>query len=114
MLYACSFSYGDADQWLDRSHQVFTDTFSVTRINHFHLEPYVNVARWVGDRLEMWSCNQDPFVIRADLARIFGPAENLLDCRQLLGRDHTLGRTVLADEDDLGRGGRRLLLRHQC
>jgi len=72
VLYACSFSYGDADQWLDRSHQVFTDTFSVTRINHFHLEPYVNVARWVGDRLEMWSCNQDPFVIRADLARIFG------------------------------------------
>ena len=72
MLYACSFGYGDADKWLDQSHEVFTDTFSVTRINHFHLEPYVNIARWVGGRLEMWSCNQDPFVIRADLARIFG------------------------------------------
>ena len=72
VLYACSFGYGDADQWLDRSHKVFTDTFSVTRINHFHLEPSVNVARWVGGRIEMWSCNQDPFVIRADLARIFG------------------------------------------
>ena len=32
----------------------------------------MNIARWVGGRLEMWSCNQDPFVIRADLARIFG------------------------------------------
>jgi CO/xanthine dehydrogenase Mo-binding subunit len=72
VLYGCSFGYGDADKWLDQSHDVFTDTFSVTRINHFHLEPYVNIARWVGGRLEMWSCNQDPFVIRADLARIFG------------------------------------------
>jgi CO/xanthine dehydrogenase Mo-binding subunit len=72
VLYACSFAYGDADKWLDQSHQVFTDTFSVTRINHFFLEPYVNVARWSGGRLEMWSCNQDPFVLRADISRIFG------------------------------------------
>ncbi|MEA2978582.1 MAG: hypothetical protein QOF09_405 [Alphaproteobacteria bacterium] len=72
VLCACSFAYGDAGKWLDRSREVFTDTFSLTRINHFHLEPFVNIARWVGGRLEMWSCNQDPFVIRADLARIFG------------------------------------------
>jgi CO/xanthine dehydrogenase Mo-binding subunit len=72
VLYAFSFAYGEAGPWLDRSRQVFTDTFSLTRINHFHLEPYVNIARWVGGRLEMWSCNQDPFVLRADIARIFG------------------------------------------
>jgi CO/xanthine dehydrogenase Mo-binding subunit len=53
---------------------VFTDSFDFTRIHHFHLEPHINVARWTGDRLEMWSCNQDPFVIRADLARVFGIA----------------------------------------
>jgi CO/xanthine dehydrogenase Mo-binding subunit len=72
VLYACSFAHGDVDRWLDRSAKVFTDTFSISRINHFHLEPYVNVARWSGDRLEMWSCNQDPFVLRADISRIFG------------------------------------------
>lgn len=72
VLYACSFSHGDTDRWLDQSAKVFTDTFAITRINHFLLEPYVNVARWSGDRLEMWSCNQDPFVLRADIARIFG------------------------------------------
>jgi CO/xanthine dehydrogenase Mo-binding subunit len=72
VLYACSFAHGDVDRWLDASARVFTDTFSITRINHFHLEPYVNVARWSGDRLEMWSCNQDPFVLRADISRIFG------------------------------------------
>jgi CO/xanthine dehydrogenase Mo-binding subunit len=67
-----NFGYGDATAILDASDQVFTDTFAVTRINHFHLEPHVNIARWSDGRLEMWSCNQDPFVIRGDLARIFG------------------------------------------
>jgi CO/xanthine dehydrogenase Mo-binding subunit len=67
-----TFAYGDVDAALGRSAELFTDSFTFTRIHHFHLEPHVNVARWTGDRLEMWSCNQDPFIIRTDLARIFG------------------------------------------
>jgi CO/xanthine dehydrogenase Mo-binding subunit len=67
-----TFGYGDVDTALAASAAVFTDSFGFTRIHHFHLEPHINVARWTGDRLEMWSCNQDPFVIRADIARIFG------------------------------------------
>ena len=69
--YEYRFGYGDAMRWLGRAAHVFTDTFETSRINHFALEPYVNIARWTGERLEMWSCNQDPFVLRADLARIF-------------------------------------------
>ena len=72
MLCDYTFAYGDVDAALARSAEVFTDSFGFTRIHHFHLEPHVNVARWTGDRLEMWSCNQDPFIIRADLARVFG------------------------------------------
>jgi CO/xanthine dehydrogenase Mo-binding subunit len=67
-----TFGYGDVDAALAASAEVFTDSFGFTRINHFHLEPHVNVAHWTGDRLELWSCNQDPFVIRADIARVFG------------------------------------------
>jgi CO/xanthine dehydrogenase Mo-binding subunit len=70
--YEYRFGYGDAARVLERASHVFTDSFEISRINHFLLEPYVNVARWAGGRLEMWSCNQDPFVLRADLARIFG------------------------------------------
>jgi CO/xanthine dehydrogenase Mo-binding subunit len=72
VLYEFSFGYGDAEACLAASDKVFTDTFAVSRINHFHLEPHINIAQWTDGRLEMWSCNQDPFVIRADLARIFG------------------------------------------
>jgi CO/xanthine dehydrogenase Mo-binding subunit len=72
--YEYTFEYGDVARQLESAAHVFTDRFEISRINHFMLEPYVNVARWTGDRLEMWSCNQDPFVLRADLARIFGLA----------------------------------------
>jgi CO/xanthine dehydrogenase Mo-binding subunit len=73
-----TFGYGEVDAALAESAAVFTDSFAFTRINHFHLEPHINVARWTGDRVEMWSCNQDPFVIRADIARVFGqPLHNV-------------------------------------
>ncbi len=72
VLYEYTFGYGDVDRALDSAHALFTDTFEIGRINHFHLEPYVNVARWTGSQVEFWSCNQDPFVLRADVARIFG------------------------------------------
>lgn len=67
-----TFGYGDAEAAFAGSAHVFTDSFAFTRIHHFHLEPHVNVAHWTGDRVDLWSCNQDPFVIRADIARVFG------------------------------------------
>ena len=76
----CEFAYtnGDADTVLARSDHVFEDRFRFSRINHFHLEPHVNVARVTGAQIELWSCNQDPFVLRGDIARIFGrPANNI-------------------------------------
>ena len=76
----CEFAYtnGDADTVLERSDHVFEDRFRFSRINHFHLEPHVNVARVTDAQIELWSCNQDPFVLRGDIARIFGrPANNI-------------------------------------
>jgi len=76
----CEFAYtnGDADTVLARSDHVFGDRFRFSMINHFHLEPHVNVARVTGAQIELWSCNQDPFVLRGDIARIFGrPANNI-------------------------------------
>jgi CO/xanthine dehydrogenase Mo-binding subunit len=76
----CEFAYtnGDADTVLARSDHVFEDSFRFSRINHFHLEPHVNVACVTGEQIELWSCNQDPFVLRSDIARIFArPANNI-------------------------------------
>ncbi len=74
----CEFGYrnGDAEAVLAASDHVFEDSFVFSRINHFHLEPYVNVAQVTGGQIELWSCNQDPFVLRNDIARIFGRPSN--------------------------------------
>ena len=57
----CEFGYthSDADAVLAQSDHVFEDRFHFSRINHFHLEPHVNIARVTGELIELWSCNQD-------------------------------------------------------
>jgi CO/xanthine dehydrogenase Mo-binding subunit len=70
------YANGDAEAVLAASAYVFEDRFTFSRINHFHLEPYVNIARVSGEAIELWSCNQDPFVLRNDIARIFGRPTN--------------------------------------
>jgi CO/xanthine dehydrogenase Mo-binding subunit len=76
VLYEFAYTNGDADAVLAESDRVFEDRFRFSRINHFHLEPHVNVARVTGEQIELWSCNQDPFVLRSDIARIFGRPAN--------------------------------------
>ncbi|HEV7390418.1 MAG TPA: molybdopterin cofactor-binding domain-containing protein, partial [Burkholderiales bacterium] len=72
VLYEFGYRRGDVVAALVKADHVFTDTFRFSRINPYHLEPYVNIARVTGRRIELWSCNQDPFVLRGDIARIFG------------------------------------------
>jgi CO/xanthine dehydrogenase Mo-binding subunit len=71
VLYEFRYARGEIDQAFASASHLFTDTFVTSRINHLHLEPYINVARVTGGRIELWSCNQDPFILRADIARIF-------------------------------------------
>jgi CO/xanthine dehydrogenase Mo-binding subunit len=78
VLYEFGYRNGDAEAVLAASDHVFEDTFRFSRINHFHLEPYVNVARVSGEQIELWSCNQDPFILRNDIARIFGRPGNAI------------------------------------
>src|ERR1700730_10433347 len=74
----CEFGYthGDADAVLAASDHVFEDPFHFSRSNHFHLDPHASIARVTGELIELWSCNQDPFVLRSDIARIFGRHAN--------------------------------------
>ena len=54
-----------------RCDHIFTDTFRHSRVNHFHLEPFVTVAQWRGGRLELWTGAHSPWPLRQELARIF-------------------------------------------
>jgi CO/xanthine dehydrogenase Mo-binding subunit len=78
VLYEFHYAHGDVEAAMQTAAHVFTDTFHFSRIHHYHLEPYVNVARADEENIEIWSCNQDPFILRNDLARMFGyPLHNV-------------------------------------
>jgi CO/xanthine dehydrogenase Mo-binding subunit len=66
---------GDARAFEGCDH-VFEDEFRFSRMQHFHLEPFVCVASARTDALEVWSSNQNPFPLRKELARMFKFPEN--------------------------------------
>jgi CO/xanthine dehydrogenase Mo-binding subunit len=77
----CVFEYavGDVDEAFATSDHVFEDRFRFARLSHYTLEAHATIAQPIDDGgVEIWSNNQDPFLLRADLARIFGLAPELV------------------------------------
>ena len=76
------FSYETGDEAaFDRCDHIFKDRFVFSRDQHFHLEPFVTVARMDGDVIEIWSSTQNPFPLRKELARVFQYPENRIRVR---------------------------------
>lgn len=75
--YRFSYETGPEDAF-ERCDQVFEDRFVFSRDQHFHLEPFVTVARLDGDVIEVWTSSQNPFPLRKELARVLKYPENLI------------------------------------
>ncbi len=67
--------HGDVGQGFALADVVVEETFRTAAAQHAPLEPHACLARWDGDRLEVWTGTHTPFNVRSDLARIFGIAE---------------------------------------
>ncbi len=80
VCYEFAFRTGDEAAFAGCDH-VFEDTFRFSRMWHFHLEPFVSVARADAEGIEVWSSNQNPFPLRRELARIFRLPENRVAVR---------------------------------
>jgi CO/xanthine dehydrogenase Mo-binding subunit len=65
------FEYGDVDAALAGAHWVHEATYTFPAVYHYAMEPFACLATWNSDGLDMWSGTQQPFKVRADLARIF-------------------------------------------
>lgn len=75
VCYRFSYETGPEDAFADCDH-VFEDEFVFGRMQHFHLEPFVTVARVDGDRIEIWTSCQNPFPLRKELGRVLQHPEN--------------------------------------
>ncbi|MFE5209831.1 xanthine dehydrogenase family protein molybdopterin-binding subunit [Streptomyces sp. NPDC056600] len=75
VCYEFRYETGSDEVW-ERCDHVFEDTFVFSRMNHFHLEPFVTVADARGDRIEVWTSTQNPFPLRREIARVFRVEES--------------------------------------
>lgn len=75
VCYEFAYRTGDPSAF-DGCDIVFEDEFRFSRMQHFHLEPYVCVASANEHDIEVWTSTQNPFPLRRELARVFRMAEN--------------------------------------
>ena len=69
---------GDAEGALASARHVFTDTFTSPPIQQVPLETHACIAEADGDQITVTATTQTPFVLRAQLAEIFGlPAASI-------------------------------------
>jgi CO/xanthine dehydrogenase Mo-binding subunit len=66
---------GHAEVFASCDH-VFEDEFRFSRMNHFHLEPFVSVAQASRERIELWTSTQMPFPLRGQLSQLMKIPEN--------------------------------------
>ena len=63
---------GDAAAGFLEADLIFEDEFRSPAVQHVPLETHVCLATWVGDQIVCHSNTQTPFVLRAQLAEVFG------------------------------------------
>ena len=71
VLFDYRYSTGDVETLFGQCAHVFEDRFRFARLSHFGLEPHVSLVRADAREIEVWANNQDPFLLRQDIARIF-------------------------------------------
>jgi CO/xanthine dehydrogenase Mo-binding subunit len=77
VCYRFCYTHGDAAAF-GRADRVFKDEFRFSRMQHYHLEPFVTVAQVEAGVIELWSSCQNPFPLRKELARVFNhPEQNI-------------------------------------
>ncbi len=78
LLYQFNHDSGDVDAAFAGCDHIFEDSFSFSRMTPYHMEPFVVLARTEGETVELWTCSQDPFLIRQDVANVFKIPDHLV------------------------------------
>ena len=63
---------GDADRGFAQSDEIFEDTFHFPMVCHYSMEPHTTTALVRGRQVTLWSASAHPFLIRSELAKLFG------------------------------------------
>lgn len=65
-------SKGNVEDGFAASARVFEHTFEFPKVAHHSMEPQLALAEWRDDGVTVWASTQHPFIIRQELAEMFG------------------------------------------
>lgn len=65
---------GDVERGFAVSDEVFEDVFEFPMIYHYTMEPHVGIAKVDSDFITLWTSSAHPFLIRSEIAQMFGYA----------------------------------------
>ncbi len=65
------YEWGDVDAAFASCDRVFEDTFTFPMVYHYAMEPHACIASYEPDRIRLWTSAQHPFLVRAEIARLF-------------------------------------------
>jgi CO/xanthine dehydrogenase Mo-binding subunit len=68
------FTKGNPDKAFAAADQVIEETFEFPMIYQYAMEPHTAVARVTGNGITLWSSSAHPFLVRSELAHMFGYA----------------------------------------
>ena len=66
------YEWGDVTNAFAKADHVFDDTFTFPMVYHYSMEPHAVIADYSNQGITVWSTAQHPFLVREDLARMFG------------------------------------------
>ncbi|MCS5655525.1 MAG: xanthine dehydrogenase family protein molybdopterin-binding subunit [Dehalococcoidia bacterium] len=66
------YEWGDVADAFAKADHVFEDTFTFPMVYHYAMEPHAVIADYSNQGITVWSTAQHPFLVREDLARMFG------------------------------------------
>jgi CO/xanthine dehydrogenase Mo-binding subunit len=68
------FTKGDPDKAFAQADRVIEETFEFPMIYQYAMEPHSAVARVTAEGIKLWSSSAHPFLVRSELAHMFGYA----------------------------------------
>ena len=72
LCHAAHYEWGDVERGFAEADMVFEDAFTFPMVYHYAMEPHTVIAHHDGAGITVWTAAQHPFLIRNELARIFG------------------------------------------
>lgn len=73
------FEMGDTDKGFIEADEVIEEIYQFPMIFHYTMEPHTTIAKFTRDGISLWTSSAHPFLVRAEIAHMFGMAHSQVE-----------------------------------